>query len=284
MRSGKEIINMKTNLIKISDSFFVEPLFQQHLAEIGMTSMDAVFSFDRGQTLDKKELAGYRTRIQFEAGSPPVTLFLKRYDNPPVLTQLKNWLCHRVRISFGDCDCLAAENLEAKGINTPKTIAKGRQWSRLFEKRSFSITKKIPGHSLEEKLPDYFENRKLKNNFIDQLAQFIKKFHQSGYRHRDLYLCHIFHDDSDFYLIDLARAFKPIVFSKRYRVKDIAQLYYSAPGRYFSKADRLRFYLAYAGCDKLRWKDKLFISAVKAKANKMAKHDAKRGKAVPFMC
>ncbi len=280
----------KENLIKISDSFFVEPQFQQALAEKGLTSTDAVFSFDQGQYLDKKELASYRTRIRFETGSPPVTLFLKRYDNPPVLTQLKNWLSQRRRVSFGNCDCLAAENLAAKGINTPKTIAKGWQWSGLFEKRSFSITRKIPGQSLEEKLPDFFgapqtpENQKLKRTFIDQLAQFIKKFHQSDYRHRDLYLCHIFHDDSDFYLIDLARAFRPIIFSKRYRLKDIAQLYYSTPRRHFSKTDRLRFYLSYTGCDKLGWKDKFFISAVKAKVKKMAKHDAKRGKPAPFMC
>lgn len=280
----------KENLIKISDSFFVEPQSQQALTEKGLTSMDAVFSFDQGQKLDKKELADHRTRIQFEAGSPPVTLFLKRYDNPPIWTQLKNWLSQHRRVSFGDCDCLAAETLAAKGINTPKTIAKGRQWSGLFEKRSFSITRRIPGRSLEEKLPDFFENpqtpenQKLKRNFIDQLAQFIRKFHQSGYRHRDLYLCHIFHDDSDnFHLIDLARAFKPIILSKRYRLKDIAQLYYSTPGRHFSKTDRLRFYLSYTGCDELSWKDKLFISRVKAKAKKMAKHDAKRGKTAPFM-
>ena len=88
--------------------------------------------------------------------------------------------------------------------------------------------------------------------------------------------------DAGFYLIDLARVFKPALLAERFRIKDIAQVYDSAPGRYFSKTDRLRFYLAYVGRDKLTRKDKVFISKVKNKAKRMAKHDIKHGRSVPF--
>ena len=278
----------KEKPVKISDSFFVDADYQQTFADMGLTSIEAIFAFERGQTLSKKELSHHRTRIRFETDSPPVVLFLKRYDRPPLLTQLRNWLTQRRRISFGYCDCKAAEKLSKAGINTPKTIAKGQQWDGLFEKRSFSITEKINGQSLEKKLPDCFENtqtpenRKLKRTFIEQLAQFIRKFHETGYRHRDLYFSHIFYDGRNFYLIDLARAFKPVLLTKRFRVKDIAQLYYSAPAGSFYRTDRIRFYHCYTGRDKLSLKDKIFISRIKRKAKKMAKHDTKRGKTVPF--
>jgi hypothetical protein len=98
-----------------------------------------------------------------------------------------------------------------------------------------------------------------------------------------LYLCHIFRvPDGRFYLIDLARVFKPALFSEIYCVKDIAQLHYSAPAGYFSKTDRLRFLLAYLGREKLDAGDKNFARRVTGKAKRMARHDAKHGRAVPF--
>ena len=152
------------------------------------------------------------------------------------------------------------------------------------------VIEKIPNaESLERKLPDCFEARATGKNltrqrvFIKKLAEFIKKFHETGYRHRDLYLCHIFYGgNGEFYLIDLARAFKPAVFGERFRLKDIAQLCYSAPAEYFSKTDRLRFYLQYTQQKKLSSKDKEFIRQVLNKARQMARHDIKHGRAAGF--
>jgi heptose I phosphotransferase len=265
--------------IELSKSFFVDADFKDAFERAGLTCVDAVFDFDAGTDLSKKNLLSYRSRIRFEINSPPTTLFLKRYDKAPVTTQLKNWLTARRRISCGFLDCEAARKLSGAGINTPKTIAYGQKCGMLFEKRSFYITEKIPaGESLERKLPACFEGPatsktiKLRRDFIARLAGFVKKFHETGCCHRDLYFSHIFYSESGgFYLIDLSRVFKPAVFAERYRVKDIAQLYYSAPAKYFSKTDRLRFYLAYSG----RGKDKRFIAKVKNKARRIAKHDRK---------
>jgi hypothetical protein len=80
----------------------------------------------------------------------------------------------------------------------------------------------------------------------------------------------------------LARAFEPIFLSRRFLIKDIAQIHYSAPGRHFSKTDRLRFYLSYAGRDTLATQDKIFIRKVVNKARRMARHDKKHGREAPF--
>jgi heptose I phosphotransferase len=282
---------MDTNNFKnVETSFFVDPAYEQAFKSLGLTSIDAVFSFDAGVNLAKKNLAGYRSRAQFEAGSPPKTLFLKRYNAPPPMVQLKNWLAHRRRASCAFFDFHPARELANAGINTAKIVSCGQQWVGLFEKRSFVVIEQIAdAQSLEKKLPACFyapsaaETIGQRKAFIIALAKFVRKFHDTGYRHRDLYLCHIFYDSKGrLSLIDLARAFKPALLSERYRVKDLAQLYYSAADKYFSKADRLRFYLAYSGRAALAAKDRRRIRKIKSKVRQIACHDAKQGRRGSF--
>jgi heptosyltransferase-2 len=280
--------------IEISKSFFIDSRYQTALNKSGLTSIDEVFSFNAAENLAKKNLARFRTRLQFEvktSGFPTsTTLFLKRYDCPPVITQLRNWFSQHKRRSCSFCELTSTNILSAAGINTPKVISYGEQWGTLFEKRSFIITEKIPNaESIERKLPDCFsnpatvENLKLKRNFITHLATFIKKFNETGCCHRDLYFSHIFYcDNGKFYLIDLARVFRPVILKQRFQIKDIAQIYYSAPAKHFSRTDRLRFYMTYSGQRKLSKKDKIFIRKVIKKAERMAQHDIKHGRTVPF--
>jgi len=277
------------------ESFFIDSEYKTAFSKSGLTSIEDIFSFDSAKNLTKSNLARYRTRLQFEINSPQwpssTTVFLKRYDRPPVLVQVRNWLSQRNRRSCALCELGAVNKLKAAGINTPKVVSYGEQWSTLFEERSFIITEKIPdAESLERKLPDFFKgpattkNLKLRRKFIAQSATFINKFHETGYRHRDLYLSHIFYSDNGkFYLIDLARVFKPIVLRRRFQIKDIAQVYYSAPGKHFPKTDRLRFYMAYTGQSKLTKKDKIFIRKVINKAKWMARHDIRHGRVIPFI-
>lgn len=293
-KRSKPIIFTRRQFIETSKSFFIDPDYQAALSKLSLTSIDAVFSFNAAKNLNKKNLAKFRSRLQFQIDSSPLgsatTVFLKRYDNPPFLVQLKNWLSHHSRKSCALLEFEPAAELAVAGINTPKVIAYGENWGTLFEKRSFIISEKIPNaEALERKLPLCFEgpntanNLNLRRNFIAQLAAFVRKFHQTDYRHRDLYFSHIFHDNTgSFHLIDLARAFKPNILRRRFQVKDIAQVYYSAPGKYFSNTDRMRFYLGYTDQTTLSGKDKVFIRKVIKKANRMARHDIKHGKVVPF--
>ena len=281
-------------LEKISDSFFTDTDYKAALTGLGLTSIDAVFSFSSAQSLTKRNLAPFRSRRQFDIGAaqslPPTTVFLKLYDNPPILVQLKNWISHRRRISCASCEVEPIRELPAAGVCTPKIIAYGWQWGALFEKRSFIITEKIPdADALERKLPDCFndppttENLKSARDFIARIASFVRKFHNTGYCHRDLYFSHIFYrTDGTLCLIDLARAFKPAILHRRFLIKDIAQIHYSAPAAHFSRSDRLRFYFAYTARNRLAQWDKAVIRKVLAKTNRMAKHDRKHGRCVPF--
>ena len=270
------------NFQQIKPVFFIHSDFIDCFKRLKLQSIDDIFNFALGKSLTKDNLADFRQRIMFDTDNPKTTLFLKQYQNIPKSVQLKNWLTRGERISTMACDLQPAENLKNLGINTPAVIAFGFEWSGLFETRSFIIMEKVPDSaSLEEKLPDNFHRDR--KNFIESLAAFVRKFHDTGFRHRDLYLCHIFcNSQGQFTLIDLNRVFKPLFFSQKYLVKDLAQLYYSAPGKIFTKTDRLRFFLAWLQKNKLSKKDKVVIKKIKSKALRMAKHDKKHGRTTPF--
>lgn len=280
----------KQNFKKLSDSFIIDAEYEEGFREIGLTSIDGVFDFSGGKDLSKRNLASYRSRIEFEINPPKRTVFLKRFNRPPIAVQLKNWLAAYGRRSCASFDFEVAGELSSKGIKTAKPVCFGEQFGVLFEKRSFCVTEKIAdAESLERRLPDCFfgepdsEKRKLKKGFIKRLGEFARKFHKTGYRHRDFYFSHIFYNDrGEFFLIDLARAFKPLILDERYRIKDIAQLYYSAPGKYFSKTDRLRFYLSLTGKEHLSSKDKGFLKKVIKKTKRMMRHNRRHGREVPF--
>jgi heptosyltransferase-2 len=285
-----ELSDTTQRLIQLGESFFVDQTYEQDFRDSGLTSIDSVFSFDKGQNLTKKNLADYRTRMQFLIGTPPENVFLKKYEHPPLLVQLDKWLCNRCPITCGMFEVKAAKILNAAGVNTAKIIAYGQQTDLIFENRSFIIAEQVPNSkSLEQKLPDYFEEPSAEKNltarrqFIKKLAHFIKTFHDTGFRHRDLYLCHIFCDTKErFTLIDLARAFQPWLLGQKFLIKDITQLYYSSPIKYFSRTDRLRFYKSYSGRKNLNAADKSFIRKVISKADVMARHDKKHGRIIPF--
>ena len=273
---------------EVSEGLFVSEQRLDDFRDAGLDSMEGVFSYSAGDEMVKENIGRYRSRTMFEIGGR--TYFLKRYNSVPKSKQVANWIDHREKESTSSFDRGPVDVFKNTGINTPKVAAFGAEWKNGFEKRSFIITEKIvDADALERKLPVCFtdpasaENHKKRCEFINAVADFAKRFHESGLRHRDFYLAHIFLTESDeLYLIDLQRVFHPVLLSERYRVKDIAQLHYSSPGDVISCGDRLRFLKKYLGREKLTSGDRRFIRRVKAKAWRMADHDIKHGRAVPF--
>lgn len=269
-------------------SFVVADGCKRSLMEAGIVSIDSVFEFGGGRHLSKPNIGRWRQRVEFQTADGSI-FFLKRYRGSGIAAQVKSWFARGCRNSFAGFDIRPAGELAQAGILTPKIAAYGEEWGLFFEKRSFSITEKIPGgEALERRLPKCFndgspEALAEKRAFLRQLGRWAAKFHATGWRHRDFYLAHIFlTDDGDLYLIDLQRAFMPLQFSERYRRKDLAQLYYSMPREYFSLADRLRVYLAYTGRDAVGWRDKRFIRSILKRVGRMAVHDRRHDRAAPY--
>lgn len=269
--------------------FFVDPEYKNALSKAGLTSVEAVFSFDGGEEAGRNKTPGYRSRVKISVSEPAGTFYLKRYDKPGIITQIRNWFWHGSFKSTMFYDLEPSLQMAERGINVPKIVCYGEERGLVFERRSFIITEEVPGKSLEEKVPDCFHQPKTASNirqrreFIIKLAQLARQFHNSGYRHRDFYLAHIFYSEKgEFYIIDLQRIFRPVLLAERFRIKDISQLYYSSPGSIFSRTDRLRFYKTYSGKNRLDSADKNFIRKVIRKVRRIARHDIKHGRAAPF--
>lgn len=279
----------KADFIEISPGCFVLERLAESFKRIGLCGVDDFINFTGGQGINTKVLPGYRKRICFEAGSPPRKFYLKTYNNPPLKVQISNMLAHGRKLSTAAYDYMPAVELAAIGIKTPEVAAYGELMGAVFEKKSFAVTREIEGQSLERSVPKCFQKPfdrgalAEQRRFVDELAMLTGRFHNSGYRHRDYYLAHIFWSpEAGFRIIDLQRVFKPRIFAARYRIKDLAQLYYSSPMSVYSRAARLRFYLRYAGIHKLTPPHRRFIKRVIAKAEKMAAHDKKRGRPIPY--
>lgn len=275
-------------------SFFVDSRFAEAFARLGLTSLDAAFAFESGRDLAKPNIGRFRRRVQFEAmpagQREPVKIFMKRYDRPPILGQILNWFSYGRRMSFAAIERNAIEDLAAAGVGVPRIAAFGEEWGSLFERRSFLMTEEIrDSQSLEHRLPECFSDPatvivlRARRDFIRQLAEFIQRFHATGRRHRDLYLCHIFCSNrGEFHLIDLARASRPLL-QRRFQIKDLAQLHYSSPAKQFSRTDRMRFFLAYVGRVRLLSEDKTTIRAVLQKTASMVRHNLKHGGTPPCL-
>jgi Lipopolysaccharide kinase (Kdo/WaaP) family len=109
----------------------------------------------------------------------------------------------------------------------------------------------------------------------------VRLLHRNLLFHRDLYLSHIFltrNADGRIVLrvIDLARMIEKPLRPRRWRIKDLASLDYSATSPLVSRADRLRFFKTYCGPDASPDEMRRDMAAVRVRARRIARHDARR--------
>jgi hypothetical protein len=279
---------------------FVDQRIVPWLERAGIRGFDDVFRYEGGDRLDKPGLASHRQRIRMVVTDDKGltrTFYLKRFDRPPLMEQIRRIRECGLRSSNGWREMHFIKRLSQLGIPTMRGLAFGQRMKGIFEKRSFGITEEIKGESLEtltERIlagtvptPGWADRREI----IRQLALITARLHQHGLFHRDLYLCHVFlcrNADGGIVLrlIDLSRMIeKKKGHNERWQIKDLAALDYSAAAGLVTRADRLRFLYDYLGmtlrdADRIRCKRRLrdIIRRVTARTERMARHDANRAK------
>ncbi|HXV19508.1 MAG TPA: lipopolysaccharide kinase InaA family protein [Desulfuromonadales bacterium] len=174
--------------------------------------------------------------------------------------------------------------VQEAGIPTVSPVAMGECVKFGIDMASFTLTEElyqtVPldavfqrelGGSLDD------AGRQKKRRLTLQLAATARKLHGSGMYHQDLYLSHFYLGPGEtLYLIDLQRVGRRSRVPTRYRVKDLGQLNYSADFTGgISRADRMRFFLAYLGKKRLEPADKKLARKVLAKTRRIARHDVK---------
>lgn len=269
------------------------------LAAAGLGDLDAVLAFVGGAKKGKPGLAGHRERIRLMLPAPgdagEVAAFLKRFRNPPFAEQVRRIFEYSPWRSSADREADFARKLGMLGIPTLRVIACGQRMFGTWELASYIITEEIRGESLESLAAragtgsDAIPVPRDRHEIIRQLALIARRLHERRIFHRDFYLCHFLltrNPDGGIvlHLIDLARMIEKPLLRRRWVVKDLAALDYSSPVPFVTRADRLRFLYHYGlRPTDARDKDALrrLIAAVRRRADRMARHDARRGRTTP---
>ncbi len=142
-------------------------------------------------------------------------------------------------------------NLQKAGLKTCALVAYGEDRGPLWEKFSFILTEGATGNRTVQAFLRECRDSSLRRNVFDALALEIRKMHAAGLATPDLFTRHIFVDEraatTEFCLIDMARmdSGKPV--SIRTRARDLAALHVTAPLRFVSTRERLRFLRVYSG-------------------------------------
>ena len=260
------------------------------LAANGLDTLEAFMKRGAGDSLDKAGLAPWRRRSRLVLAEPPGrqrTFYLKCYDQAPAAKPWHRLLGGEQAAGPAAHEVAQTEALQRAGIPALRWAAWGQERDGPRELRSFVLTEAVPGESLERWLPDCYEKMseaeraRLKPIILEELSDLVRRFHQAGFVHRDLYAAHVFIDLTPaggvrLHLIDLQRVFRPARLKNRWRVKDLAELDYSVPRRFASRTDRLRWLRTYLGADKLSPRQRRMALRIADKTAKIARHDRRR--------
>ncbi|MBI5191814.1 MAG: hypothetical protein HZA08_00035 [Nitrospirae bacterium] len=188
-------------------------------------------------------------------------------------------------ISWGRKEWDVIQAFHEHGIPTLTAVAAGEDVS-LFHQESFLITEELKGfQSLEmylktQIIPPLSKEKIInKRALIKEVAEIARTMHGAGFNHRDFYCCHIFIKPEDgkrqWRVLDLQRVDRRRWFRKRWIIKDLAALNYSAPVNIISKTDRLRFLINYFGSKEDVRHQMSLISDVVRKTDRIREHDVK---------
>jgi len=212
----------------------------------------------------------------------PVEAFLKRYLPLPAREYLKSWLGGKPLFTDGalhEWEALVAFHEHDLPTIIPLAAA------RLPDGRSCCLTLGLGPHCrASDLLPRLLSAgtaaRQERLALIRRIAELVGRMHRAHFAHQDCYLVHFFVLERDneqaIALIDLQRVILPGQFRRRWQVKDLAQLLYSAPAQ-LSRSDRWRFwceYVALAGPELRR--DRTLLRAILAKAGRMSRRARRR--------
>lgn len=241
-----------------------------------------------GEMFRNKE--GRRT-LRFQHQGRPY--FLKYHQGVGWAEVVKNWLQARAPVISARNEYLACLALTQAGIDTLTPAAYGRRGSNPAAVESFLITDDLVGTT---SLEDYCANWAsqpppvhCKRRLLHKVLWMARTMHDCGINHRDFYLCHFLLlpqtleqgssvEKIRCHLIDLHRAGIRRSVPLRWRVKDVAGLFYSAMDIGLTRHDLLRAIALYTGKPwrKTLKEDQAFWQAVKRRAEKLYRKDMKR--------
>ena len=255
--------------------------FLPQLRQAGLASLASVMALQSGRllsTLSDRE----NSRLELDRGGR--AMYLKKHR----IRSWSGWLRAKLGagpgVTPGRIEAHNVERLERSGIAAMRLVAYGEGLRRDGMAESFVITEELAGYlPLDDFLRQRFEPTDGSpgvgrdphlSRLIADIADVAARFHRAGFNHRDLYCCHFFIREASpgrflVHLIDLQRVELRRWLRRRWVVKDLAQLAYSAPRERISRTRRLAFMKHYLQTSRLRPEHKRLIRQVLAKQRAM---------------
>ncbi len=241
----------------------------------GLDRFDKIMALTGGTMM--RSVPG-RSTVKIELRQPDggtQVAFLKRYE-PEYLSSGKK-LLRFLRWPGADDEALHEWNsirtLRACGFNAATPIAVGQERPAGIVRRSLLLTAEIAGGVAAHNYARTLES-KARRELALQIADLTRQFHGAGFAHKDHYLSHIFVVPSEspaaapnFYYIDLQRLIRPRVLRRRWIIKDLAVLGYSAQLSGATHVDVMRFCRSYFQKRRLSADDRRLIRSVMSRVN-----------------
>lgn len=180
--------------------------------------------------------------------------FVKYHLGTPTAEVLKNLLRFRLPVVSARNERDALRRLGELGVRVPRIAAWGIRGLLPQTCESFIVTEDVgTQYNLEDHTRDWSARPPAfpeKIALLKQVADVSALMHNHGICHRDLYICHFLvsgETEKQLTLIDLHRALVKPGLGKRWVVKDIGSLYFSAMEIGLTGRDLLRFIRWYSG-------------------------------------
>lgn len=263
---------------------WLDAAYRVPLERAGLGGFRAVMHSDQGECL--RALADRENwRLELDRPrSPRGRFYLKKHHVRTPGSVLRAAVGAAAGESAGRTEAENVRRLAAAGIGAMRVVAFGEELHGDGRLESFLLTEDLEGFEpLDDFLRRHFaptaagkrtdRDRRL-GRLLAEAARVARVFHAAGYNHRDFYCCHFFVREEEpgrfeIRLIDLQRMQHRRRFRRRWLIKDLAQLAYSAPRDRVGCSQRLAFMRLYLGVGRLRPEDKRLIRRVLGKQKRM---------------
>ncbi len=213
----------------VTDDLYLSPQFS--------TLWSGKDPFDAVEKLDGKvyrEMDGRKT-LRFELDGKGY--FLKIHRGVGWKEIFKNIVQLRLPVLGAKNEWLAIDKLKSIQVDTMTYVAYGKRGSNPATQLSFIITEELAGCiSLEDFCLEHQSDpnyERVVSECMEKVVSAVSTLHGHGVNHRDLYICHFLFDADKYdasnpvYIIDLHRSQIRKQVPPRWRLKDVAGLWYS---------------------------------------------------------
>lgn len=216
-------------------------------------------AFERARTQDGEVFRAREGRRTLRFAANGKSYFLKYHAGIGWREILKNLLQGKLPVTSAMNEVRAIEAVTAAGIATMTLAGYGERGNNPARIESFIVTDDLVGTLSLEELVILWQAQPpapaFRRALVTALAEATRAMHGAGVNHRDFYLCHFLMDraaalagqPAPLHLIDLHRARQHRQVPRRWRIKDLAGLYFSSAPAAPRRTELLRFIRLYTG-------------------------------------